>query len=262
MIKIKNLRILGSNKVLPGESFILNVSALNENIKKLEVNFSYSIKLVLAYNYDLTRKDYLKKDLTFDTSKFKFKNNLSLKLKSDKLEENEVKAFVKIRALNQENKIIDSEIFGIDIIKPIIHLNLLKGTSSNELKIELKKVDSTTGANFKGFEFNAKDLITNKPVKIRIVKFTLKEYIENLDFIPLIFDWNTIFKKIIFESTSQILLSMNAVYTDILGNEYRTNVTEITLNPAITKLAKKSEKEFTANPIFYTVGFEPALATA
>ncbi|MHA1251735.1 MAG: hypothetical protein ACTSRP_17225 [Candidatus Helarchaeota archaeon] len=247
---------MGTERALPKEPIVLNITLLKEGIVKIRITLSKSIQLRKTYNYDLERKEIIKKEISFEVSKFKFENNLALLFSSEKLDDSENKASIKIEAVDIENKVKEMSIFEIEILKPLISVKLRKGNKPNQLEIEIKKEDREVGAVIKKFEFSAFDVETNHPVKINVIKYSLEEFIANIDDIPIIFDWKVAFKEIVINSIKPIILSMKAIYMDSLGNEYSSNTARITLKPAMIREVARERREIVANPIFNAIGFE------
>lgn len=256
------MKISGTDKALPKEKILINISLLKEGIIKLRLKLSKFLHLKKAYNYDLNHKALLKKEFIFEVSKFKFKNNLALAFYSDKIKDLSENVSIKIEALDIENNIKEMSIFDIEILKPVVQVDLFSGKNPGEIKIKIEKKDSVIGASFKEFNFSAIDTGTGKKIKIFLERYSLEEFIENIDSIPMIIDWKAAFKRIIINSDKPIKLCMKVLYSDVLGNEYKSNKASIELSPVINKEAIRPKNEIIANPIFQTIGFELPLAVA
>lgn len=256
------MKISGTERVLPKEKIILNISLLKEGIAMLRLSLSKSLVLKIAYNYELEKWLPHKKDFNFDVSRFNFEDNLALAFISEKLKNSDENASIKIEALDIESNVKEMSIFDIEILKPLIHVGLRPGDEPGELKIKVEKKERLIAAKFQNFEFSAEELTTSESVRVSVERYTLEEFIENIDNIPAIIDMNSAFKRIIIDSHEPILLYMKVLYSDALGNIYKSNKAQIKLYPVLDEEATLPEREIIANPIFQTIGFEAPLATA
>ncbi|MHA1195165.1 MAG: hypothetical protein ACTSRH_07790 [Promethearchaeota archaeon] len=251
------MKISGTERALPNEKIILNISIMKESISKVILYLSDSLSLKFSYNYDLDKKFFSKKKIIFEVSKFKFENNLTLGFISEQLEDSEKYAHIKIEALDIKENVKEMSIFDIEIIKPEIEIEIEQGEIQDQLFIKLEKKNNEITAFFEGLDLSAVDYYSEDPVKIKVIHFSEEEYVENLDKIPIIFDIDTAIKEIIIFSNNKVKLKISARYRDILGNKYESNKASIILKPPGTEIEKE---EFITNPIFNAVGFEMSLA--
>ena len=253
------MKISGTERALPMEKIVLNISLLKTGISKLFFSLSPSLRLIKAYNYDLEKRYFFKKIITFEVSKFKFENNLALGFLFENEESKDINAYIEVKALDMEENIKEMSIFDIEILKPEIHINIASENEPEKLNIELEKRVTEITTYFKGLKISAIDQNTKNDVKVEIIRFSEEEYIENMDKIPIIFDIDSAIKEIIIYSNSTVKLNIQACYSDLLNNEYESNKSTIILQPNI----EIQEEEFITTPIFNTIGFEsPGIAIA
>lgn len=253
------MKISGTERALPGEKIFLNISVLKEGISRVLLDLSPELRLFATFNYDLHKKNFSQKKLTFELKDFKFENNLTLGFLSKKLENDHKYTSIEIKAMDIENNLKEMSIFDIEILKPEINVEIAPGENPDELFIKLEKVNKIS-TYFRDLNVSAIDLNKKKIVKVDSVRFSEEEFVDNLDKIPIIFDIDSAIKKIIIHSNSSVELSLHARYYDTLSNEYESNKATIILHPFVEEL---EEKEFITVPIFNTIGFElPEIAMA
>ncbi len=254
------MKISSTERALVGENIIVNISLLKSGISNILVSLSSSLRLIKSFNYDLGRREYSKNIISFEVSKFNFKNNLTLGFKSEKLDSDEFQASIEIKALDIEENVKEMSVLDIEVLKPDIYIEITKGNNPENFNIKLEKKSIEITTLFKDLEVSAKDKATKKEVKLDIIRFSEEEYIERMDDIPILFDIDTAIKEIIIHSNSTIELKIKARYYDLLGSDYESNEATIILEPTKEKI---KEEEFTTTPIINTIGFEgPGVAMA
>jgi len=254
------MKISGTERALVGEPIVLYMSLLKNGISKILISFSSSLRLTKAFNYELDKRSFFKKTISFETSKFMFDNNLTLEFVSKKPGSGEFNASIHIKALDIEENVKEMSVFDIEILKPEIHIDITQENEPENLNIKLEKKISEITTFFKGLKVSAKDYITKKDVKVEIIRFSEEEYVENLENIPIIFDIDSAIKEIVIHSNSTVELNMHACYYDLLNNEYESNKAIIVLQLIVEKY---KEEEFITTPIFNAIGFEsPGIAMA
>ena len=254
------MKISGKERALANERIVLNISLLKEGIANVKLTLSESLSLITTYNYELERKFFSKKEILFEVNKFKFENSLALGFISEKLDDTQDFASIKIEALDIEKNVKEMSVFDIEILKPEINVEITSRNKEGQFNIKLEKRNNEITTYFKGLEISAIDFLTKEKVKIKILHFSEEEYVENLDDIPVIFNIETAIKGIIISSNNKIELTIYACYHDLLGNDYESNRATFGLEPPKESL---EEEEFITNPVFNTIGFEmPAIAMA
>lgn len=254
------MKILGTERALVGEKIVLNISILKNGISKVLLSLSNSLRLIETFNYDLHKKYFSQKVLSFEISNFKFGNNLTLGFLSEKLEPESSNASIEIKALDIEENVKEMSIFDIEILKPEINVDITSGEKPEEYIIKLEKKNTEITTFFETLKVYCIDHNSKKEVNAEIIRFSEDEYIENLDKIPIIFDIDTAIKEIIIHSNSPVELSVQACYHDLKNNKYESNRATIVLQPIAERI---KEEEFITTPIFNTIGFEfPEMAMA
>lgn len=245
-----DIKIQGHDDAMAGEDILINISIANPDIYEFTLFLSESLYIVRALNYDLERRNFTRKEITFKVDNFQFKNNLALILKSKipkKLRRTHLK--VKYKLNNELHEIRHY----VRILKPHIKV-VLRQQKKTHLLLKIVKKEPYLPTIIDKINLRAFDKNTGKPIHIKIERYSFDEFYENIEHLPMILDHKSAIKRITIETESPIKLQIWIDYSDRQNNKYMSNVASLIVAPE--KPSEGAKAVIQTIPFYVAEGFD------